>query len=157
MFVCPTSWQNFLQTWTPTVCVTLIAVWPTLIRQLPNISHLASVGVIHGVPCGVGQKSNVLLALQTHKRVAPECNPSVRQPLFFPEHNARRQPPLMSVLVGFVVSDQRAAKRHPKHDPGRSTNGSSSCPSDDILEGLYKLRIREWRVTRRKLDLIITD
>ena len=45
----------------------------------------------------------------------------------------------------------------------------TKVPSDDILEGLYKLRIREseklktvlelwkWRFIRRKLDLIITD
>ena len=42
----------------------------------------------------------------------------------------------------------------------------TKVPPDDILEGLYKLRIREseklktvykWRFTRRKLDLIITD
>ena len=45
----------------------------------------------------------------------------------------------------------------------------TKIPSDDILEGLYKLRIREseklktvldcttWRFIRRKLDLIITD
>ena len=45
----------------------------------------------------------------------------------------------------------------------------TQIPSDDILESLYKLRIREseklktvldctiWRFTRRRLDLIITD
>ena len=45
----------------------------------------------------------------------------------------------------------------------------TKIPSDDILEGLYKLRIREseklktvlelykWRFIRRKPDLIITD
>ena len=46
---------------------------------------------------------------------------------------------------------------------------TTQIPSDDILEGLYKLRIREsensrpywncmtWRFIRRKKDLIITD
>ena len=40
----------------------------------------------------------------------------------------------------------------------------TQIPSDDILESLYKLRVREseklktvWRFIRRKLDLIITD
>ena len=42
----------------------------------------------------------------------------------------------------------------------------TKIPSDDILEGLYKLRIPEseklktlltWRFIRRKLDLIVTD
>ena len=40
-------------------------------------------------------------------------------------------------------------------------SSKTQIPSDDILEGLYKLTIREsectiWRFIRRKLDLIIT-